>query len=53
MITTPEDRVIRCDACNAIAAVEENGVLVIEHRHHGERHKTKVILDNQEKVAAE
>lgn len=52
MIAAPEDRVIRCDGCNAIAAVESDGVLVIQHRHHGEKHETKVALDSREKVSA-
>jgi len=30
---------LRCD-CGSIVAVLENGALVIESRHHGERHTT-------------
>ena len=52
MIATPGDRVIRCDRCNAIAAVERDDMLVIQHRHHGEKHETKVALDRQKRMPA-
>lgn len=50
MITTTRgfedvDVVVRCDECLTIAFRLQDGKLIIEHRHHGQRHTTKKPLD--------
>lgn len=35
---------LRCEECNTLLAVLENGAVIIEARHHGERHTTTFSL---------
>ncbi|NIN63710.1 MAG: hypothetical protein GTO63_03145 [Anaerolineae bacterium] len=48
-----KDGVIRCDECKLPAAKVVGTLVVIEHRHHGKKHKTVVEITELIKLAGD
>ena len=47
MTTKLMKKTVYCKECNTPVANIDNGVLVIEARHHGEKHITRIQLDKK------